>query len=191
MPLPPHLFATVNAASALSSQLWDPAGNPKPIELQIATLRFDKDAHLRPDLEGKVALTLMYMNVGDSSVFNFNQKPSKVTLGFDWTKDLRSQVGVQLTDLSTKENTFPGPVVSNGQYWSFYHLLRLASQSLVKAPTTARLYTWLIHYNTDNATNDVVPVRFATVADPWEPFIALARYAGHPREVPRALKEVR
>ena len=82
-------------------------------------------------------------------------------------------------------------MVSNGQYWSFFHLLRLGSQSLVKAPATARLYTWLVRYNADYNTNDVVPVRFATVNDPWEPFITLARYAGRTREFPKAFKEVR
>jgi IcmF-related N-terminal domain len=180
--LPPNMFGVINAAAALSARLWDAAGNPTPLELKIATLRFDKDARLRPELEGKTAITLMYMNIGDSSVFNFNQKPSLITVGFDWTKDLRSQVGLQLTDLSTKDNTFPPPTVSNGVYWSFHHLLRLGTPSLVKSPTTARLYTWLIRVQPDYAPNDVIPVRFVTVTDPWEPFTTLARYVGRPRE---------
>jgi hypothetical protein len=183
--LPPNMFPAINAAALLSSRLWDPAtGNPTPLELKIATVPFDRE--LRARVPQNQAATLTYLNIGDGSVFNFNQKPSLISVGFEWNKDLRSQVGVQLTDLGSKENNFPPPIVSNGQYWSFYHLLRLGKPSGVKSPPSARLYTWDIQNQRDNAVNEVLPVKFVTVNDPWEPFAGLGRFGWRPpRETPR------
>ena len=55
----------------------------------------------------RLALTLTYMNAGETPVMNFNQKPTEKTVRFDWTKEQASQVGMQLTDLDTKESAFP------------------------------------------------------------------------------------
>jgi hypothetical protein len=174
--LPPNMFPVINAAASLSSKLWDPGGNPTPLEIKVGTVSFERDLLPRKDGDSKSALTLMYFNVGESSVYNFNQKPSLVTIAFEWTKDQRAQVGVQLTDVISKENSFPQPIVSNGTYWSFYHLLLQGEVSAVKSPTTARLYTWRIQYQPDAAGTEVIPVRFTTLTDPWEPFVALGRY---------------
>ena len=182
--LPPAMFPAINAAAHLSSRLWDATGNPTPLELKIATVPFDRE--LKQRVPANLVPTLTYLNIGDGSVFDFNQKPSLISVGFEWQKDLRSQVGVQLTDLGSKENTFPPPIVSNGQYWSFYHLLRLGKPSGVKSPPQARLYTWEVQNQRDNAVNEVLPVKFVTVNDPWEPFAPLGRFGWRvPREAPR------
>jgi len=191
MSLPEGLFPAVNAAANLSARLWDAVGNPVPIELKIATVRFERAA--RPKLEGdadrKLALTLMFLNLGDGSVFNFNQQPSLVTVGFDWTKDLRCQVGIQLTDAVTKENVFPPPIVSGGTYWSFYHLLLRAQVSSVKSPPVAQLYTWDVWHQPDSGAGEMIPVRFVTVNDPWEPFAGIGRFAPRPKEPPREARK--
>ena len=182
--LPPNMFPAINAAALLSSRLWDQqTGNPTPLELKIATVPFDRE--LKQRAAQNTAVTLTYLNIGDGSVFDFNQKPSLISVGFEWNKDSESQVGVQLTDLGSKENNFPPPIVSNGQYWSFYHLLRLGRPSGVKSPPSARLYTWDIPSQRDNTPNDVLPVKFVTVNDPWEPFAPLGRFGWRLREVPR------
>lgn len=189
--LPPGLFGAFNSAAALSTRLWDASGNPVPLEQRISTVRFDRSGRLRPDGEGdrKSALTLMYLNVGEGSVFNFNQQPSLVTIGFDWTKEHRSQVGVQFTDAVTKENSFPQPIVSSGLYWSFYHLLLRAQVSAVKSPATAQLYTWEVWHQPDSAPGEKIPVRFVVVNNPWEPFAGIGHFTPRPRDPPREARK--
>jgi hypothetical protein len=191
--LPPGLFPAINASAALSSRLWDSSGNPQPLQLKISTLRFDRTAKLRSDgdADHRQALTVMYLNVGEGSVFNFNQKPSLVTVGFDWTKDLRSQVGIQITDVVTKENSFPAPIVSDGQYWSFWHLLLRAAVSSVKSPPGAQLYTWEVWTQPDAQPGQMIPVRFVAVTDPWEPFAVIGRLAPRPKDPPKGKDPVR
>ena len=138
--LPGGLYAAINASAALSTRLWDQTGNPTPIKLKVSTVRFERRAQPKEgEAERASVLTLMYLNVGEGSVFNFNQQPSLVTVGFDWTKDSRSQVGIQFTDSQTKENTFPPAIVSRGTYWSLYHLLLRAKPSPVRFPPGAQL----------------------------------------------------
>lgn len=189
--LPPGLFQAANAAAALSSRLWDESGNPLPLELRISTVPFERGA--QPRREGdqgrKAVLTLMHLSAGEGSVFNFNQQPSLVTVAFDWTKDHRSQVGVQLTDVATKESSFPAPVVSRGTYWSFHHLLLRARDLPVKSPPAARLYTWHVWYQPDAGPGEMIPVRFVVVNDPWEPFAALAQLAPRVKETPREARK--
>ncbi|MFT3765628.1 MAG: type VI secretion protein IcmF/TssM N-terminal domain-containing protein [Minicystis sp.] len=189
--LPAGLFSAVNGAAALSARLWDSTGSPQPLELKISTVRFERNA--RPKVEGdpdrKNALTLIYLNAGEASVFNFNQQPSLVTIGFDWTKEHRSQIGLQLTDTATKENTFPPPIVSTGLYWSFYHLLLRAHVSAVKFPPTAQLYTWDIWYQADSAPGELIPARFVVVNDPWEPFAIIAQFAPRPKDPPKEARK--
>jgi hypothetical protein len=184
--LPQGLFAAVNASAALSTRLWDQAGNPTPIELRISTVRFERRAQAREgEPDRATALTLMYLNLGEASVFNFNQQPSLVTVGFDWTKDHRSQVGIQLTDTLTKENNFPPPIAARGTYWSFYHLLLRATPSPVRSPPTAQLYTWNVWHQPESAVGEMIPVRFVMVNDPWEPFTGIGHFAPRRRDLPR------
>src|SRR6185312_6890850 len=130
-------------------------------------------------------LTLMFLNLGEASVFNFNQQPSLVTVGFEWTKDSRSQVGIQLTDSQTKESAFPSPIVSRGTYWSFYHLLLRAKPGAVRYPPGAQLYTWDVWSQPDTGSGEMIPVRFVMVNDPWEPFAGISHFAPRHKEPPK------
>ena len=161
--IPADLYPTVNAAAALSSRLWDPTGKPLPLTTRIATVPFPHG----PD--PRFALTLIYLNAGEASVFNFNQQPSLVSVAMDWTKETNSQVGVQLTDLDTKENTFPDPVVAQGSFWSLLRLLKKGDASAMRVSTgTGTLYTWDIKLRRDSA--DKIPARFVVLDNPWDTF---------------------
>lgn len=159
--LPGGIHRIMNAVVRLSMTLWDEEGNPKPLIYKLATVALGNKN------KGKDALTLAYLNVGGGSLFNFNQKPTAKTLEFDWTKMSNSQVGVQLTDTETKENSFPKPIVAESSYWSFLRLLRKARQppDRVKRPPAAKLYTWEIPLERSK-----VPVQVVVKEDPWETF---------------------
>ncbi|MGK3962623.1 type VI secretion protein IcmF/TssM N-terminal domain-containing protein [Sorangium sp. So ce118] len=164
--LPDAMYRIVNAAGVLSARLWDEKGKPKPLRYRLTTVPLGSTSRDRS------ALTLVYFNVGPGSLFNFNQKPATTTLELDWTASSSSQVGAQLTDVASKEDTLPPPVVADGSNFSFLRLLRKATQppATVKEPAAGQLYTWQIPVDVG------APVRAQLVVldDPWETF-SLAR----------------
>ncbi|WP_437932543.1 type VI secretion protein IcmF/TssM N-terminal domain-containing protein [Sorangium sp. So ce291] len=164
--LPDAMYRIVNAAGVLSARLWDEKGKPKPLRYRLTTVPLGSTSRDRS------ALTLVYFNVGPGSLFNFNQKPATTTLELDWAASSSSQVGAQLTDVASKEDTLPPPVVADGSNFSFLRLLRKATQppAAVKEPAAGQLYTWQIPVDVG------APVRAQLVVldDPWETF-SLAR----------------
>jgi len=158
--IPSDLFPMMNRAAALSARFWNANGEPIPLKLRIATVPFEHGPN------PSAALTLIYLNAGEASVFNFNQKPSVMTVNLDWTKEQASQVGVQLTNLETKENIFPEPVVVEGSFWSLLRLLKKAEVGMVKQPANARLYSWPIRHRRGGTEKTVA--RFVLLDDPWE-----------------------
>lgn len=175
--VPAEMYATVSQAAKVSSRLWDAAGKPMPLELRVATVPFEHG----PD--PRLALTLTYLNVGETPVLNFNQKPTEKTVRFDWTREQASQVGMQLTDLDSKESTFPEPLVVDASFWSFHKLLRRGTATGVKFPPDASLYTWELKVR--KGRQDSGRVRFVVIGDPFQPF-SLARVApAAPTPAPR------
>lgn len=160
--VPKAIYDVLNGAALLSSRLWDDSGKPRTLDYRLITVPFNK----APD--GDDALTLVYLNVGDGSLFNFNQKNTAKTMSVDWTKTGSSQIGVQLTNTETKENSFPRPIGRSGSYFSFLRLLTAAEQppAPVKEPPTAQLYTWLITLGDNQRINAQIVVK----NDPWETF---------------------
>jgi hypothetical protein len=106
----------------------------------------------------------VYLSTGSSSMFNFNQKSFPKVLEIDWTKQGTSQVGVQLTDIATRRNSYPSAIVSQGSYWSFLRLLR---QATVKPPV------WSFSFGSAKEGRDGVFARFALDGDPWQRFHVL------------------
>ncbi|WP_437594399.1 type VI secretion protein IcmF/TssM N-terminal domain-containing protein [Sorangium sp. So ce1000] len=160
--LPEEMYRLINAAGLLSARLWDEKGKPRPLLYRLATVPIGSAPR------DKSALTLVYFNVGAGALFNFNQKPTAKTLELDWTKASSSQVGVQLTDVESKENSFPQPIVADGSYFSFLRLLRKAQQppSPVKQPASAQLYTWEIPLEGGPA----VRAQLVVMDNPWAMF---------------------
>jgi hypothetical protein len=118
--------------------------------------------------EGNEAPTLLYATLADANVYFFNQQPTRTTVSFDWTKRTMSQVGVQLTDLTSRVNLYPEPVVSQG-YWSALRLLQAAVEPRdKKAPgreQTFLKYTWDIRHSQDDER--VSRASLKVYGDPW------------------------
>ncbi|AUX23291.1 uncharacterized protein SOCEGT47_038140 [Sorangium cellulosum] len=164
--LPDDMYRIVNAAGVLSARLWDEKGKPRPLRYRLATVPLGSATRERR------ALTLVYFNVGPGSLFNFNQKPATTALELDWTTASSSQVGVQLTDVASKEDTHPAPLSAEGSHFSFLRLLRKAAQppAPVRQPAPGQLYTWQVPAEAGQA----VLAQLVVLGDPWETF-ALVR----------------
>ncbi len=161
---PGRMFALVNAVAALSSRLYDTTGKPRPLDVRIGTVPFDHGSN------PSAALTLAYLTVGETTIFNFNQKPSITTVHFDWTREQPSQVGVQLTDVDTRDNKFPTPMAVEPSHFSLFRLLSLAAEAKpVKGEPGTVIYSW-----NPGTEKDGARARFATYGDALDVFSALA-----------------
>ncbi|MEI7891954.1 MAG: hypothetical protein WCI05_02620, partial [Myxococcales bacterium] len=166
--LPAELYPATNAVASLAATLWDAGGAPRLLETQIATVPFEHGRNPR------LALTLVYLNAGAAAVFNFNQKPSQLTVRIPWNMETNSQVGVQLTDIDAKENAFPEPIAVEGAHFSLLRLLTKGAASPIKQPANGLLYTWTV--TVARGGTDKIAARFIVIGDPFAPF-KLGRFA--------------
>jgi hypothetical protein len=160
--VPPNMYAMVNGVAALSSSLYDTAGRPVPIPVRIATTPFEHGT------DPRAALTLVYLSIADAHVYNFNQKPGLVTIRFDWTQEHTAQVGVQLTNLDSKDNLYPEPINSPSSHWAVLRLLAMGHAERVKRPSDGTMYSWIVTHGPGRA--EKTTARFVVVGDPWQPF---------------------
>lgn len=160
--VPAHLYELTNTVASLSARLWDSTGKPIPLSVRVATVPFEHGPNPR------LALTLVYVNTSTASLFNFNQKPTEVAMILDWTKEYTSQVGLQLTDIETKENVFPDPIGTDSSFWSFLRLLKKGEPTSVKYPPGAQLHTWT--FKLVREKTETMRAQFVTVEDLWSLF---------------------
>jgi type VI secretion system protein ImpL len=115
--LPSDMRAKLNAFSKISSILWDNNGKERPLEIMI------RPGILPSVLPEEPIPTLSYLNVGESSVFGFNQKPNWKKLVYSWQNSCPASAGIEFT---TKNQ--PGKIRKTieipASYWSFFHLLK-------------------------------------------------------------------
>lgn len=163
---PGDMYATLNAAAALASHLYDAQGTPAPLALRVATVPFDQGT------DPRLVLTLVYFTVGEASIYNFNQRPGLSTIRFDWTREQVSQVGIQFTNLDTQENVFPDPIATASSHFSALRLLTAAQSSAVKRPAGGELHSWNIPHQRGGQRS--TPARFIVVGNPLSWF-ALGR----------------
>jgi hypothetical protein len=165
MRFPAGMFAIVNAVAAVSSRLYDAKGLPKPIDVRIGTVPFDRGGNTG------TRMTLSYMTVGDTTVFNFDQKPGITTVHWDWTREQTCQVGVQLTDVETRENKLPTPFAVEASRFSLFRLFGKAQEATpVRNEPGTIVYTW----NPGTEKDGGARARFATYGDALDVFVALA-----------------
>ena len=161
--IPREVVAMRDDVAYLASMLWDTAGNPVTLPFSIEPLPVAKTQ------ETNEVATLLYANIADASIYFFNQQPTRSTIGFDWTKRSVSQVGIQLTDLTSRVNLYPEPVVAQG-FWSALRLLQAASEPREKKAPGKDLsfvrYSWDVrHSSEDDVTSKV---SFKVYGDPWK-----------------------
>lgn len=160
--LPADLQATLSAAKVLSERLWDEKGSPRKLEIQLTPVPFQRAS-------GAVVVpTMVYLNVGEQSVFNFNQAPQASRIVVDWTRDEPAQLGLQVTDTNSAEQSFPAPVMVEGPYWRLLRLLRKGTTTRVRTPVEGELHEWQL--GVDGARGTTIRAGFVVQGDPFQGF---------------------
>jgi hypothetical protein len=135
--VPGALLATLDRLAAASDLLWDDAGKPRPLEVEVTPRPFTLAGGAGPIPE------LIRLTVGETSLFYFNQRPRRSVLAIDWTRDQAATLSVQLKQDGSLSLT-PPAVAASGTPWSFFHLLQQAERR-------GSTYTWRIQLGPSQA----------------------------------------
>lgn len=160
--LPEHMLDQVNALSEMGRRLWDEEGNPRPLSLLI------KPLPLPPDRAGKYVVVLAYLQLGEASVYSFNQRPSWQELKVQWWKSESASVGAAYARIGKKKKSYRNLTVAES-LWSLHHLLREAS---IEA---RRKNQWRWNLPTPQADDSTMSIQFLIKEDPWQEFWSLRR----------------
>ncbi|HEX3478867.1 MAG TPA: hypothetical protein VHT91_27785 [Kofleriaceae bacterium] len=128
--VPGALLATLDCLAAVSDLLWDDAGKPRPLEVEVTPRPFTLAGGEGPIPE------LIRLTVGETSLFYFNQRPRRSALAIDWARDQTATLSVQLKQDGSLSLT-PPAVAASGTPWSLFHLLQQAERR-------GSTYTWHI-----------------------------------------------
>jgi hypothetical protein len=152
--LPKNLLLVANNVDRLTQSLWDETGQPQPLEFHVTPgLLADVSRPNRP------ATVLSFLSAGSSSIFGFNQKPSKQVLKVSWWERETSATGLRLIDREEERDFYLRSRVSN-QLWSLWRLL-LKSEELRKG-----VFTW----NVADEVGGIKLTRFNFEEHPWKLF---------------------
>jgi hypothetical protein len=172
---PPEATKLLPKLEALTQQLFDKEGQPKPLLVEVKPVAFDArlvvESLSRQEQPGKQEyleelMTLTFLSSGTTTLVNFNQRPFTSDLEVDWTRRHSAQVGIRLTHPETRNELHPDRITEE----SSWALLRL----LVRAETDAGRYTWEVPFSVDAAGSKRKYVRagvsFDLTRSPFEPF---------------------
>jgi hypothetical protein len=167
--VPPSLYPMLNRVARLSAALWDDEGKRRSIQLNIKSVPFDASDDMH------AMLTLAYLNLGSASIFNFNQQPFMKTIEIDWGTPQTSQVGIQLTDVTTGQQYYPEALVTRDSYFSYLHLLKRAQTTRATNARERDLqgrelteWRWTVSHGNRSVKNS--QVRFMIAGDPMQLF---------------------
>ena len=152
--VPADLYPTLDSVDRLVRALWDAEGRPLTLKVKVAPVPFDTGA------ARKSVLSLVYLNSGSSSIFNFNQQPSARQLEVPWERVQRSQLGIELTQATTGEKFYPTPISVEDSRFSLHKLINKGTQE-------EKALAWTIPGRDGELP---VTVRFELQEDPWEMF---------------------
>lgn len=146
----------------LATRLWDETGQPRSLMLSVAPVPFESVIGGQADKQ----LTLTFLGSGGTTLVNFNQRPFAHDLEEAWTTVHTAQVGVKLTNLSTRDVIYPEPLVESS-YWALHRLL-------VRAKRSGGRFDWKVRFRARGSDGQsvrlVLPVRFDIKDDPFEAF---------------------
>jgi type VI protein secretion system component VasK len=155
---PSDLYPTVNAVAALSARLWDEKGEPRALEVRVATVPFNTES------KAILVPTVVHLQVGKASIFNFNQRPDSSPLPLSWMEDDDAQLALHVTNVETGETTFPAALAAPGKHWRFFRLLRAAKSHHTESDGSAT-YEWERPLKEGSQQRTRVRLRFDE--DPW------------------------
>lgn len=151
-PLPPvGSTLLLPEIEALTTRLWDVAGQAKPLNLLVSPVAFRSRLLLesvgsrevdpaKPEYLDEV-LTLTFLSSAQSTLVNFNQRPFSKELVIDWSKVHTAQVGVRLTNPETRDEILPKRLTEESN-WALLRLLKRGDKAGLR-------YTWDVPVVTD------------------------------------------
>ncbi len=158
--LPSDLYPMVNAVAALAARLWDEEGKPKPLHLKVAPVPFAANP------KEPIVPTVVQLNVGSASVFNFNQKPTMSDLTVVWAGDEPAQLAIQTVNVDTRETFHPAALSAEGPNWRFFRLLAAGKLVRNAGKNGECVYEWRRPARDGERPNLRVRLRFDR--DPWQ-----------------------
>jgi hypothetical protein len=184
--LPATMISTVNGMARLSATLWDKEGKERPFEFMIKTNPLPQARSYEP------VAVLSYLQVGETSVFGFNQQPSWKKMKFSWHNPSKASVGAEFA-VQKRSSRIKSAIEIPSSYWSFYHLLLKTEEYAVvskfydatKGPKSAwsfygpgegrsakatRILTWVIDTPATEVESRPIDIKFAIQNDPWALF---------------------
>lgn len=157
--LPRGMLPLVNQLQVLARTLWDKEGKRRPLVYQI----YARGLPLPPPASADAktpAVTLSFLNHGQSSTFGINARAASTTFTVAWWSNESASVGLELSvPGSPRKQTLSLDVV--GSPFSF---LRLVAQARV---ATDGLAIWSVPAEQPGWSREV---RFHLGADPFAPF---------------------
>lgn len=182
--LPGGMVKAVNDLAQLSALFWDKDGKERPLELTV------KPGPLPSIAAGEPIAALSYLQVGDSAVLGFNQKPAWKKLKFSWTNQNWASAGLECEAKEKGLSRIKRSVEIPASYWSLYHLLKETVEYQKPYATegtraiintsgngngdgaeTERPLTWIVNSPaTASSSGKPMMIRFYVQGDPWAPF---------------------
>ena len=152
--LPPDLLPTARRLSQLSDRLFDAKGAPRPLIVPVRPqlLPAQKAGH------HVHVVVVEYLQVGDTSVFSFNQRPDWTEVKLEWWKPTTASVGAAFAAEGVGERTYRNVSVPDNE-WSLFRLLQRAKE----VDARDHSYRWTIAAPGDGAP---VQVGFQLKSDP-------------------------
>jgi hypothetical protein len=165
--IPNNMLATLSAMEQLSAALWDKEGKERPLEFML------RPASLPATLPHEPMAVLSYLQVGESMVFGFNQKPSWKKIKFSWQTPYWAAVGAEFTT-GVKSSKIKRTIEIPTSSWSFYRLLQKTKKYAVaddgKKINSIQTLKWAIRSPAANGEDKSMDIVFDIKSDPWAVF---------------------
>ncbi len=184
--LPSNMIPTVNGMARLSSILWDKEGKERPFEFMIKTSPLPQARAYEP------VAVLAFLQVGETSVFGFNQQPSWKKIKFSWHIPSKVSVGAEFA-VQKRASRIKSAIEIPSSYWSFYRLLLKTEEYAVvskfydstrgaksagsfygagegRSAKATRMLTWVIDTPATEIESRAIDIKFAIQNDPWALF---------------------
>lgn len=154
--LPAGALELANDLLVLKASLWNEAGAPRPITLQV------KPSPMA-GVSGNEAVTLAVLQASKSSVFAFNQDPDWQPLEVVWGSGQGASVALRISPVDGGDPRYR-TLDGGSSDFAFHHLLTKSSPGKNLPPNTLE---WVFP---GEKPGDAPRVRFTFQTDPWAPF---------------------
>jgi hypothetical protein len=184
--LPSNMIPTINGMARLSNILWDKEGKERPFEFMIKTSPLPQARAYEP------VAVLAFLQVGETSMFGFNQQPSWKKMKFSWHNPSKVSVGAEFA-VQKRSSRIKSAIEIPSSYWSFYRLLLKTEEYAVvskfydstkgaksagifygagegRSAKTTRMLTWVIDTPATEVESRPIDIKFAIQNDPWALF---------------------